>query len=654
MNYRRIAVLAAALACVVVAVALVARAARGRGLKPATAELPEHSRESLAEVDGLEHDYDCNSDGTSNCGKWDYNMGTCKNNNMCAHRDNFSDLTLGQSCRCQRCAGGAGADPMLQAPGTSNLRVPFKALYWGTWRNWADHLNTCSPWLMPKHDDDIRALLQLAHTKGYKVRISGSAHSAGGIVTDGKDPSVLVVSLAEYTAPGEWEFGLHDMPDGSKRATINAGLTQLHLFQRIRPLGFSVPAQTAGYFFSIGGIVANSVHGGGYGNGFIHGYTTRMRVMTHDDTIRIIDSEAEMRFWRCSFGLLGIILGVELRLERREQLQMSVTKRRLESWSPERFWEFIKQDAEADLPSDSVPAEGGSTGSRSSFNGGFFVDFMGLGDRPGMAAIVMKANSSADADFNGTTGVPRDVEESYAKIRDETVTDGRHGNMTWGQAARRFGAPPLKIEGVDVQSMLEVLPKGMVASSISHATIEEVEGAVQQSSEQVNDGFFLRNGRPALCSTFFVKPSDAFRAMDFLKQVQQESLLSDDFVWNMPGEFRFIGVQDTAVLQPVPEGVWVSVEMLSFAELAQNHQAWKRAFKKVEDFWVKELGGKPHLGKLFGFETSSSGEVEPFGDRSSCSVYSDAAKDQFEAYRASQDPEGLFATGLGMKFLKKC
>merc|ERR1711972_794533 len=117
----------------------------------------------------------------------------------------------------------------------------------------------CAPWVMPKDDAALRNLLSFARDKGYKVRISGAGHSAGGIVTDGENNQVLMLSLAEYTAPGEWEFHMRHMPDGSARATVNAGWTQAHLYQKVRPHGYFLPAQTAGYFFALGGIVANSV-----------------------------------------------------------------------------------------------------------------------------------------------------------------------------------------------------------------------------------------------------------------------------------------------------------------------------------------------------------------------------------------------------------
>merc|ERR1719229_574105 len=128
---------------------------------------------------------------------------------------------------------------------------------------------------------------------------------------------------------------------------------------------------------------------------------------------------------------------------------------------------------------------------------------------------------------------------------------------------------------------------------------------------------------------------------------------SKEFVWNLPGEFRFINVQDSAVLQPVPAGIWFNTQMIGFADLATNDQAWKREFMKVEEHWVNKLGARPHMGKLFGFK-ETNGEVEPFSDSYSCTIYSNEVKKAFNEYRQKQDPHGLFASGLGMKFLVDC
>jgi len=598
-------------------------------------------------------DYDCNGDGVPDCGKWNYRMGMCENQAYCGHLYKLGDWDLGLSCRCRRCddpafQGTAFGDAQLQKPDGSL----FDAMSWSTFRNWADHLDTCAPWIMPRSDGDLRNALAYARSKGYKVRISGAGHSAGGIVTDGKDANTFVISLAEYATTGEWQFGMRDMPDGSKRATVNAGWTQAHLYAKVRPLGFFLPAQTAGYFFALGGIVANSVHGGAYKAGFVHSYATRMRVMLYDGSIKIIEDEEEVRYWRCSFGMLGIILGIEFQLEHREQLQMYSVKKQMDGWSAESFWSFMKQDAEADVPGDIVP-EGGA-GSRKSWNGEYFVNWIGSVETPTVLVYAQKANSSVDADFNGPLGMPQNIEQNYAALLDRKVTDDWHGRMTWGEAARRDGSPPIEIMGLDVNDVLDAMKWAPMAKIMSSQAVTNIPRLVRTLGNKVNDGFFLKDSAAALAAAYFVEPAKAFEAMDYFRSVQLASRGSKEFVWNLPGEFRFINVQDSAVLQPVKAGLWFNAQMISFADLAKDDQAWKRDFKKVEDYWVKHLGAKPHMGKLWGFETSPEGEVEPFADSFACSIYSDETKAKFNEYRKSQDPEDLFFAGLGPKLVTPC
>jgi len=616
-----------------------------------------HSGVAPETVQGRDpEDYDCDGDGMDDCGSWDYQMSMCKNQFQCGHFYRFPDRTLDQSCRCRKChedprhRGTAFADPALLEP---EKGAPFQAMSWGVFKNWADHLDTCAPWVMPTDDAALQNLLRFARDKGYKVRISGAGHSAGGLVTDGENNQVLVLSLAEYTATGEWEFGMRTLPDGSARATVNAGWTQAHLYAKVRPQGYFLPAQTAGYFFALGGIVANSVHGGAYDAGFVHSYVTGLRVMTFDGEIKFIDKEEDLRYWRCSFGLLGIILGIEFQLEKREHLQMYTVSKEMASWSADEFWKFIKQDAEADIPLD-VVADGGSQGTRKSWNGEYFVDFVNDVDTPTISVYAQKANSSVDMNFDGELGIPAGIEDNYRRLMEKRVTDDWHGAMSWSQAARRDGAPPIKIAGVDVNDMLKALKGLGLAKTMSKQAIVNIPRLAKGLSKKVNDGFFLTQSPAALAAAYFVHPSKAFEAMDYLRKVQLESMGSKDFMWNLPGEFRFIKVQDSAILQPVTPGLWFNAQMISFADLAKNAQAWKRDFKKVEDHWVKDLKAQPHMGKLFGFEQDKDGEVEPFADSYSCTIYSSEQKSAFSSYRERMDPEGLFATGLGMKFLAPC
>merc|ERR1719226_227332 len=184
-----------------------------------------------------------------------------------------------------------------------------------------------------------------------------------------------------------------------------------------------------------------------------------------------------------------------------------------------------------------------------------------------------------------------------------------------------------------------------LARTMSRQAVVQIPKMASDLNRKYNDGFFLTQSPAALAAAYFVHPSKGFEAMDFLRRVQLDSIGDKEFMWNLPGEFRFINVQDSAVLQPVKAGLWFNAQMISFADLAKNDQAWKRDFKTVEEHWVNELGAKPHMGKLWGFETQADGTVEPFAESFACKIYSDEQKSTFLAYRKKEDPEGLFATG---------
>lgn len=601
-------------------------------------------------------DYDCDGDGVNECGVYDYERGECANKDRCGRFYRNADLTLGHTCRCRRCVatqfeGSAFGDPVLTHPPDD---APFEALSWGKFKNWGDHLETCAPWLMPKDEASIKTLLHYAKMRNYKVRVGGTGYSAGGLVTDGANKQVLVISLGEFASSDvEWQFGLRILPDGSARATVNAGWTLLHLFSRIRPHGYFLPTVTAGYYFSLGGIVANSVHGGGYNSGFIYSYVTRMRVMLHDGRIRVFDSEEDLRYWRGSMGLLGVILGVEFQLVKRDQLQMYTVSQTMENWSAEELWKFIKNDAEADVPIDIVP-QGGRNGTRSSWNALYFVDFVNGGDQPKIMAYAQKTNASIDEDFTGQLGLPEDAAQNYRDMLDAPVSLEGHGSMPYETATRRDGSPPLAIAGMDVNKVLSSLNWLPLAKSMAWSAIVDVPMFVSQFRSKVNDGFMQLQTPDALAAAFYFEPKDVFKALDFLRTVQLESLESQEFVWNLPAEFRFVNITDNAVLQPVPAGLRIAVEMTSFEELSRKGEEWKRSFKKVEDFWVDSMGSTPHLGKIWGFVETVDGTLQPFQRSRSCTIFSDVQKAEFEKYRSISDPSDLFFSGLGKEMLAPC
>merc|ERR1712190_214038 len=203
-------------------------------------------------------------------------------------------------------------------------------------------------------------------------------------------------------------------------------------------------------------------------------------------------------------------------------------------------------------------------------------------------------------------GVPANIDANYQSILDEPVTDDWHGKMSWSEAARRDGAPPIKIAGVqlDVNGMLEAFKWLGLARVMSSAAISEMPSLIRDQRDKVNDGFFLTRSPAALAAAFFVKPDRAFDAMNKVREQTWNSRNSSEFVWNLPGEFRFIRVADKATLQPMEPGLWFNAQMISFSDLAQNDQAWRKEFKAVEDLGKRLRCASAH-GQALGHGNST-------------------------------------------------
>ena len=90
-----------------------------------------------------------------------------------------------------------------------------------------------------------------------------------------------------------------------------------------------LPAQTAGPFFTIGGVVANCVHGGAVNYGLIHNAVLAMRVIDAQGKIRWVTEEEDLRFYRSSFGCLGVITHVKMQCVRFKETLRDHTRSRI-------------------------------------------------------------------------------------------------------------------------------------------------------------------------------------------------------------------------------------------------------------------------------------------------------------------------------------
>ena len=305
-----------------------------------------------------------------------------------------------ETSAAKQCSANAG-------PGSAQAEAPYLSAggaYGARWRNWNEGIQTCVPWLMPSSDEELAAILAFARANNFTVRPGGATQSNFPAVTDGTDPNEIVVSLANYTAPSDWEYTLHEPAPGGggARVAVNAGWSLLKLYSRIKPAGYTLPTQTAQPIFQLGGIVSNTVHGGIYQASFVSKYVKRLRVMAADGTTRLITADSELRMWRNSYGLLGIITGIEFELLPVTAFQFDFRERSF-TWSESAFWDFILSDAMAGLAPADLPANVNAfSGNQKAFSGQFFMDLSASGaEQVRFGAVVALLNENVTV-----SGVP--------------------------------------------------------------------------------------------------------------------------------------------------------------------------------------------------------------------------------------------------------
>jgi hypothetical protein len=513
----------------------------------------------------------------------------------------------------------------------------------GRWKNWFENVVTCDTVLFPKNDEELRAYLAYAHENNYKVRVAGGTHSATGLVSQSSSQGTNTVSislgryhLSDDSWCSEGDFCL-DTSKGLARA--NAGRSWLDLYQAIRPLGWFVPTQTAGYFFSIAGTVLGTVHGGAYGKTFLHGYVQRMRVMLWDGTIQVIEGD-EIRNWRSSYGLLGVLLAVEVEVIHRETFEMYTLTSDYQEWNEQNFWQFVVGDAEADLDISFFSGSKDINQTKEGVYGEYFLDFL--------------TDSSGDAHFR-TQGVlwktppnPK-VNKTEAELREEYDKSEEEKGFIRERGGEKIDIINEILGGAPLMNTVAVANLLMKSNYMGQTNY------VNTASDTVNDGFWVGGAPNVNIAAYFVPVENSFEAFDYVRsQVRERHYGGDDncFKFNNPVEYRFVEVTDDSLLQIVPPGSYVVSEILGFVDAAPAGDSWQRAYAEIECEWTTRHGGKPHLMKLHSFgDDDGDGNIDAMQPCKACTYFTDAQKQEFETIRKRYDPHGMFASGAAYNIL---
>lgn len=516
------------------------------------------------------------------------------------------------------CSGQTGNHTRVHIGGHRDPKV---------FKTWEDVTVTDVPIVYPRTDAALKAIISKARKDRSKVKVMGATHSAAGLVTNGKDDEgnatkrQVVVSLEKHT-PSTEGWKTISLNTDTSTVRIPAGRTFLDLYQVIRPENYFLPSQTAGWFFTIAGAICNCVHGGVFGADMLNRYVTRMLVMNGKGEIVEITDEDDLTYYRCSFGMLGVVLAVEFQVVRRETFKIT-SSHTIMHWSEHNFNQLIE-----DVKDRSIYGE-------------FFMDCM----HPDTVSIAAVEFSKQGVRIKNR----RKFEREYIKLQNHW--DDKVKMVTWGDPTLDFIN-----EGLANEHMWHMTNTADSVKLLVSSTINATQVLAWEDFHSTNDGYWVRQATGAAIMAYFIPSDQAFKALNIYRTIFRECLHNtedeDVFKINQPCEFRFVTIQKGGgpKLFHIPEGEYCVVEVLSFTGFTKSRVY--DALHQVEQAWL-DMGAVPHVGKLFGFHKGRDGETLPFARRAfhNDRLATAADRQEFETRRAACDPDGIFLTPNSSWFL---
>lgn len=184
-------------------------------------------------------------------------------------------------------------------------------LSWGRYPYHSQHLNAvCWP------EDIVGQMSRMPKTIGETTLAFGMGRSYGDSCLAVSN-SVLSMRGMNHILAADWEQGI---------ITVHAGITLDELIQVILPRGWFLPVTPGTRFVTVGGAVANDVHGKNHHTKGTFGCHVKAIELFRSEEGQVICSLAERQNLFAAtvggLGLTGIILSVELQLRRIESNQI--------------------------------------------------------------------------------------------------------------------------------------------------------------------------------------------------------------------------------------------------------------------------------------------------------------------------------------------
>ncbi|WP_456274991.1 FAD-binding oxidoreductase [Bacillus sp. AK031] len=168
--------------------------------------------------------------------------------------------------------------------------------------------------------------------ENLKVSIAGKMHSQGGHTYY---PGSVVLDMTSFNK-------VLDLDVDKKTIRVQSGATWNDIQEAANPHGLSVKVMQSQNIFTIGGSLSVNVHGRDIRHGALIETVNSFRLLKHDGEIinvSRIENEEYFPLVIGGYGLLGVILDVELQLTNDELYEMKTTKLPYDQYS-----EFFQQE----------------------------------------------------------------------------------------------------------------------------------------------------------------------------------------------------------------------------------------------------------------------------------------------------------------------
>jgi len=493
------------------------------------------------------------------------------------------------------------------------------------------------PVLTPRSETELAEIIAKVRLHGNcTIRPAGAGHTEAAFVTQpARDKNVVVVNLANFVPPSSWDQRL-DKTTG--RLRISGGASILQVVSLTRPHGFLFETQTAGTFFSIGGIVANpSVHGSTFDKGRINEAVTAVRVMLANGTVREIHDSEEVKAWRGSLGLLGIITAVEIQLRRDMGVLLD-------------YKETYYDDEKKPWNRENVIADVAETYTRFHSAEWFYNVY---------ADMIQHVRVRYDA------GVPFDPSATAASYAKELALYPNNDLVrTGGQmllSSRLFFKLYWLVDSVTdgyFQRMLSELLMGGATSYVSEHWKENNRTRRDLFFVPASSlGTFKQLYCSIQCEADCVTDGTMFAIVNATRTWLRKQLVSPNagFYQSMAFEWRIITARPgTQLLEHLEPGKWLGIEIITAHSVGHVPQSSSFLYD-LEQIWLRNapLKVRMHHGKAsaFGY-VANTGQVEPYANRAALdSMYTEDVKAAFKAKMNEYDPAGIFRGGDMMKQL---